>query len=331
MSVKTSQIPNGTPATTDKVVGVKNPGGSPSTNDFTLSDLITLAWTLANIPSGATSPITRDNESQFAFVASGLVWSGDSYGSNRNASMTAGVCYINGRRISINAVTARTFTASKDTYIDILDNGDGTGTLVYTEATNNAASPSLAANSIRIGIIVTGATTIANSGSVNQGQVSAVLPIASSIAYSVTDSLGNLICSRDPSHKLLGFRQATSNTNSSGTGATQVTGLTCPVIIPTGRNVKVSLQLPQTQHTSGAICTVQGTIWDGTAGSGTQIGGQQESHDSANILYNHFSPDIVVTPAAGSKTYNGAIQVDSGTETAVCSSTKPASIKVELE
>lgn len=101
-------------------------------------------------------------------VISGGVWSADSVGVNRNASMTAMVAQVNGRRISITAVTARTFTASKDTYVDLLDNADGTGTLVYTEVSNGAAAPALASNSIRIAKIVTGATTIAATSSILQ-------------------------------------------------------------------------------------------------------------------------------------------------------------------
>lgn len=170
----------------------------------------------------------------FDFVASGCVWSGDAYASTRNASMTAGVVYIGGKRVTVALVTARSFTASKDTYIDV----DNTGTLVYTEVTNNAASPALAANSIRIGIIVSGAN-IAAVGSVNQGQEDKVLPIASSVPYAVTDSLGNLICPRDPNRRVLGHRLVTSNTGTF-TAETDLTGLTFVINVPTGRKVKLS-------------------------------------------------------------------------------------------
>ncbi len=262
----------------------------------------------------------------YDFIQTGCVWSGDAYASTLNASMTSGVVYIDGRRVAISAVVARAFTASKDTYIDV-----GTdGTIDYTEVANNAASPALSASHIRLGIIVSGAGNIAAAGSVNQGETDKVLPIASSIAYAVTDSLGNLICPRDPQRKLLGYRQATSSTNSSGTSATQITGLTCPVIVPTGRKVKVSLTIPRTSQSAGSIRTIQATIWDGTVGSGTQIAQQQESHDSANILYNHFSPRAVVTPATASKTYNGAFSTDTGTESAAGSATAPLLIMVEL-
>ena len=110
--------------------------------------------------------------------------------------MTSGVIYINGRRLTASAVAAQSFTASKDTYIDASDNGDGTALLTYTEVANNAASPALAANNVRIGIIVTGAITIAAAGSVNHGQEDKVLTFASSVPYAVTDSLGNLLFPR---------------------------------------------------------------------------------------------------------------------------------------
>lgn len=102
------------------------------------------------------------------FVNTGLIWTGDNYGVNLNGSMSTGIIYINGRRLSIGAVTAHGFTASKDTYVDILDNADGTGTVVYTEVANGAASPALAANSVRIAKVVTNGTSIAAATSIVQ-------------------------------------------------------------------------------------------------------------------------------------------------------------------
>lgn len=265
----------------------------------------------------------------YDFVYSGGVWTGDSYGSTRNASMTAMVCYINGRRISISAVTARSFTASKDTYVDVLDNADGTGTLVYTEVTNNAASPALASNSIRIAIIVTGAGSIANAGSVNQGQEEKVLPIASSVAYSVTDSLGNLICSRDPNRKILGYRPITGGTfSTASTSSVQVTGLSCPVIVPTGRKVKVTAYNLGV-YASGALIIVTMTIWDGTVGSGTQITSAQVGQAAAS-LPTSASPSVVVTPTSSNKTYNVGLYTASGTASVQSASSAPAYIMVEL-
>lgn len=257
----------------------------------------------------------------FDFVASGCVWSGDSYGSTRNASMTSGVVYIGGKRVTVNAVSARSFTASKDTYIDI----DNTGTLTYTEVTNNAASPALAANSIRLGIVVTGASNIANAGSVNQGEETKVLPIVSSVPYAVTDSLGNLICPRDPRRRLLGHRQITSNFTTTSASTVQVTGLSVPVIIPTGRKVIISAYAG-VLSSSGANTPVI-TIWDGTVGSGTQL--QQYNGVTSG---NGMNINALTTPSSTSKTYNlGAAIAGGNTLTLSASSTIIGWIKVELE
>lgn len=260
----------------------------------------------------------------FDHVISGGVWTGDSYGSTRAASMTALVCMINGRRLTVSAVTARSFTASKDTYIDVLDNADGTATLVYTEATNNAASSALAANSIRIGIIVTGASSIANAAAINQGQEDKVLPIASSIPYAVTDSLGNLICPRDPNRRILGYRQIVVDFTLSAaqTTPTQITGLSCPVIVPTGRKVKVTCWTMAVQPAAGVG---QLTIWDGVVNSGTKV-----SHANMPTSNAQAVADCEITPSSSSKTYNAGIHNSGLNNTTVVGSTVPMFIRVEL-
>lgn len=187
-----------------------------------------------NIGAGAVNIFPYD------YVASGCVWTADAAGSTKLASMTAGVVVINGNPITVAAVTSRTFTASKDVYVDVLDNGDGTGLLVYTDGTTNAASGSLASNSIRLAIVVVGASNIAAAASINQGQETSVLPIASSIPYSVADSLGNLICPRDPNRKLIGYVQRLTQFDAGTNALTDVTGLSITVIVPTGRKIKLT-------------------------------------------------------------------------------------------
>lgn len=94
---------------------------------------------------------TRFNEIVGDHVASGMVWTDDT---GLNADMSAGVVYINGLRLSVGAVSNHAFTASKDTYIDIGDNG----TLDYNEVANGAAAPALAASHIRLARVVTSGT-----------------------------------------------------------------------------------------------------------------------------------------------------------------------------
>lgn len=173
----------------------------------------------------------------YDYFASGCVWTGDAYGSTLLASMTAGVVVINGKPLTVAAINNRAFTASRDTYVDFRDNGDGTAVPVYNAVTNNAASQALTAGDIRNAIIVTGASNIAAAASINQGQLDRVLPIVSNVAYKLTDSLGNLICNRAQWPTLIGYRtQANGGTNAQ----TGVNGLaTCPVIVPAGRSIKV--------------------------------------------------------------------------------------------
>ena len=163
----------------------------------------------SDITEKGTTLTTMRDELGYDYVASGGIWSGDAYGSTRNASMTALVCYINGQRGTVSAVTARSFTASKDTYIDVL-NTAGTFSLVYTEVNNNAASPALAANSLRLGIVVTGASNIAAATSINQGQRAASLPLVSSEYLLGMDTLGNPIYNTSPV-ELSGSRTGTAS------------------------------------------------------------------------------------------------------------------------
>lgn len=215
-------------------------------------------------------PVLRTKENSFDFISSGLVWSGDSYGSTRNASMTAGVLYINGQRMELSAITAHLFTSSKDTYIDVI-NTAGVASVVYTEVNNNAASPSLAANSIRIGIIVTGASSIAAVTSINQGQENIVLPIASSVPYTVTDSLGNLICPRDPSRRTLGLKQLlTSYTVDTSEALVGITGLAVPIKVPIGRKIKCTLQCPNVKNSNATNGYTTISIHEGAVSAGTQ-------------------------------------------------------------
>jgi len=270
---------------------------------------------------------TYRTETSFDHVASGLVWSGDAYASTRNASMTAGVVYMNGRRIALALVAARSFTASRDVYVDVLDNANGTGTLVFTDATTNAASPALAANSMRIAIIVVGATNILSVASVNQGQEDRVLPIATSIAYSVTDSLGNLICPRDPTRKLLGFRRATTSQTTTSSSQVQITGLSCPVIVPLGRKVKVSLHAFYFNNTANDGYIV--ALWEGVVG-GTQItgGGMERNSNTSSTGQDPFA---INTPSSTSVTYNASFRrVAAGTVDTNATATQPTYITVEL-
>jgi hypothetical protein len=280
---------------------------------------------------GTGFAVARNPELVFDFIVANTgVWSGLGYGSTLTAAMTAATCYINGRRIVLAAIATRTFTASKDTYVDVLDNLDGTGTIVYTEVANNAASPALAANSVRMAIIVTGVANIASAGSVNQGQIGAILPIVASQPYEVTDSLGNLIYPSDPSRKIIGYRQTTANFSTTNNAImTDILGLSCPIIMPTsavGRKIKISLFNPGMTSTGAAGTGVVTYIREGSTTLATS---NFNIPATSYQMAHHLAVPLI--PSAGSHTYKGSMQqFASATASNNAATTAPAYIMVEL-
>lgn len=176
---------------------------------------------------------TFANDIALDFVASGCIWSGDSYGSTRYASMSAGIVYINGVKINVSAVTARLFTASRDTYIDVASDGS----LTYSEVTNNNTSPALASDSIRIAIIVTGASSIAAATSINQGSFEATLPSISSSRCIGVDSLGNPIYNRNPNE--LYILKASGGSSPTPAVETDLADSVITIKLPTAANVSI--------------------------------------------------------------------------------------------
>lgn len=293
----------------------------------TIADFTNATHNHTNATGGGASLGGVLGASMFSFVESNTgVWSGDSYASTRAASMTQAKVWLNLSGImtpfTVAAVTSRTFTASKDTYVDV----NTSGVLVYTEVSNNTASPALTSDYLRLGIIITGASTIADVGSVNQGQENKILPIASSTAYSVTDSLGNLICPRDPQRRILGYRQIVSNATATATSATQVAGLSVPVIVPAGRKVKVSITSGVLSNSTSATDVV--SLWDGVVGVGTQL--TQGNFIGSSGTTTGAYVEAFTTPTSTSKTYNGSLHVNAGTATFSATPILPAYVKVEL-
>lgn len=237
-----------------------------------------------------------------AFVSSGMVWS---VASGLTANMSAGIYYSpNGVRNTGAAVSAQAFTASKDTYVDFPANG---GSPSYTAVANNAASPSLATNYIRVAIVVTGASSIS---SINQGGVLATAPVVNSTPLSISDSLGNLIYNTNPYPKLIGYRYLNAGfTVGSGTGMTAITGLAVPVIIPLGRSVKASVRTRDATNNITGVGEL--AIYRGTT-SGTQTGLSLQDTTTGHA---QLGIDAFDTPGAGAFTYTGALQASANNVT----------------
>jgi hypothetical protein len=130
----------------------------------------------------------------------------------------------------------------------------------------------------------------------------------------------------------LGYAQITSNLTTSSTTQVQATGLTSTVVIPSGnRRVKITLYVSNSYNlTANKYCVF--SIWDGTVGSGTQIGKAQIFNNGTAGGAGTVVCIATVTPSVGSKTYNVGFATDSGggTNTLEASATYPAFILVEL-
>lgn len=125
----------------------------------------------------------------------------------------------------------------------------------------------------------------------------------------------------------LGYSSITSNFTTSSTTAVQVTGLSVTVTIPSGgRKIKITSWAGFLDSASTSF--VVSSIWDGTVGSGTQISENAPLFPNARQI--PMMMMAVLTPSAGSKTYNVGLSSTGGTSaTLAASSTRPAFILVE--
>jgi len=70
-------------------------------------------------------------------------------------TISAGVAYVQGQRVSV-PLTNKTWTANRDTYVDL----SSSGVYTYVEVTNGAAVPAVTALNMRIAKVVTGGAAI---------------------------------------------------------------------------------------------------------------------------------------------------------------------------
>lgn len=133
----------------------------------------------------------------------------------------------------------------------------------------------------------------------------------------------------NPVWQYLGYAQITTSFTTTNTSATQITGISATVTIPTGATkVKVTVFSYFASHSVQYDYSVI-TLWNGTVGSGTQIG-QWDSQAVNGGGGAACSLVSITTTSAGSVTFNAAINVaGAGTGTFSGSSTAPAYILVE--
>lgn len=109
------------------------------------------------------------------FVASGLVASQDS---GLDLDIATGIIWVNGYRLSIDAVNAETLNANSDTYVDV----GSDGVVDFNDVANNDPAPALAADHARIAKVVTdgsGITDIVQEGVDSNGvSIYNITPVA---------------------------------------------------------------------------------------------------------------------------------------------------------
>lgn len=77
------------------------------------------------------------------------------------ASVSSGVSYINGRRLTFNAIS-KTLTASKDTYFDLYEtDGSNIATISYTELSSGATGSTPVSNGVHLGMVRSNASVLA--------------------------------------------------------------------------------------------------------------------------------------------------------------------------
>lgn len=170
-------------------------------------------------------------------------------------------------------------------------------------------------------------TTIVNefNGNIDNDNIKSGAAIATSKLASDNGIAAGMLSS---SAITLGYAQITSNfTTTGGTSSAAVTGLGVTVTIPSGtRHIKITAFCRDLLSTGTQF--MHFGIWDGTVGSGTQLADSQ-IYAGATTQGNPGICIAVVTPSAGSKTYNVGAYASTGNFTVEAASTYPAFILVE--
>ena len=120
-------------------------------NDFAGGDIQDGTITKNELDAN-TNPENRWNEAFNDFVYTGLTIPTSA---SLSSTTTSGTAYVYGARV-VKDATAKTYTASKWTFVDL----SNTGVYTYSEASIGGGEPSVASNSIRLARVSSDGTTI---------------------------------------------------------------------------------------------------------------------------------------------------------------------------
>lgn len=288
------------------------------TNPDAVNDIIPIV----DVANNASKKISRNNylgitgnpvgDSDAQSISNKTLRNSNSYNildgsiSIQNTSDTSKFAHLSLAGNTTGTTRTYTFPDVTDTLVSL--------TAAQTLTNKTLTSPTINAPSITNATIT--ADVLAGFSSANTGTIYGIAITNSTIGPSAL-STGTI---------KLGFAQITSNfvLSASQTTPTQVTGLSVTVTVPTGgRTIQITAFCGALQPAAG---TALWGIWDGVVNSGTQIG-QANTNSSVSAV----TAMAIVTPGAGSKTYNVGVWNSGSNNTTVgaTSVVQPAFILVE--
>lgn len=246
--------------------------------------------------------VWRDQFANFIKRQSGVV----SAGAGLSVNITEGYANLNGKWLKI-AAQALVITASRDTYIDVTDSGDGiNATLTKVEVANNATvGMTLTSGGVRLAKVVSGAASV-----------------SSVVQNGLYDPIGNLIYNSSPVGALelnrgLEYADiATQQTSTSTSWADLATaGPTVKVYVPPTGKVKCGLY----SSMSNSLATNQRTMMGVDITGATTLTPQnkytiQQRASTANDI-RYGAVFLISGLNEGWTTFKAQYQVQSGTGT----------------
>lgn len=272
-----------------------------------------------SVLADSANPEVRQRRTLANYVVSGLTIATSA---TLSSTVLAGTAYINGKEV-LPAAFPKSFTASKDTYVDLKDDG----TYAFVEVVNNAPSGMTLAlntdgsNAMRIAKVVTSATA-----------VTGVFQSTFTAGWYGIDFIGNQVYNRSPNPTVIGLGVLTSTFSTTSTTPLQITSLSAPVVTPvTGRNLKITAYCGSLYSATGQA-RLHLTLWDGPVNTGTQLNYAAPATSAASTPQT-VSVVAYVSPAGGlSKVYNLSAHTEIGANACVLESSvsQPVYITVEI-
>jgi len=301
MNVTITQLQNGTTADATVVNANLNAlaaavnGGIDATN-------ITPGSLTESLLAAAIQPHTYLKQITVPFVVSGLTIATSG---SLSTTIASGTAIINGKEVTLSG-TPLTVSASKDTYIDIKDDG----TVVAVAVANNVTSGmtlttnSDGSNALRIAKVVSSGSAIVQVLQ-NAANSSPVSP--NTLNWFGFDPLGNPVYNGAAQLVKIGYAETTVAQNTIST-ETDLTNLSIPVVVPPGgRDVKITAIVNTASGSAGSLASLR--IKEGST---VLKAGQYAMVNTANAGTVMLIVKVSA-PTAGAHTYKLSLAYSAGT------------------